>query len=156
MGKLLDIRSLFLNNWLKVYFVIMVSLNLLYCAIEIFRINNGEKLAEIGSPTADLLNKAQLIAQVSSGIQSTMLLFMLCITLIYFKKRKEILPTLLWIHFLYLICMFAVGYEISYAFSKPIGNLVEAIIFPFWLLAFYVLILVVQKVYSTLRHSFSN
>ncbi|MGE7918283.1 hypothetical protein ACQKM9_04950 [Viridibacillus sp. NPDC093762] len=156
MPNLLDIRSLFKSNWIKVYFIFMVFLNLLYCVIEIYRINNGAKLAQIGSPTADLLAKVQSVAQVSGAIQSAMLLLMLFITLIYFKNKRDLFSVLLNVHLVYFLCMYAVDYALSYAYSITIGNLLEAIIILFWLFSIYVLILVVQRIHSSISRSISN
>ncbi|MGE7924154.1 hypothetical protein ACQKND_13280 [Viridibacillus arvi] len=156
MPNLFDIRSLFKSNWIKVYFIFIVLLNLLYCVIEIYRINNGAKLAQIGSPSEDLLAKAQSVAQVSSTIESAMLLLMLLITLIYFKKKRDLLSALLNAHLVYFLCMYTIGYALSYAYSLPIGNLLEAIIILFWLFSIYVLILLVQKIRSSFNRSISN
>ncbi|MGE7931523.1 hypothetical protein [Viridibacillus arvi] len=156
MPNLFDIRSLFKSNWIKVYFIFIVLLNLLYCVIEIYRINNGAKLAQIGSPAEDLLAKAKSVAQVSSTIESAMLLLMLLITLIYFKKKRDLLSALLSAHLVYFLCMYTIGYALSYAYSLPIGNLLEAIIILFWLFSIYVLILLVQKIRSSFNRSISN
>ncbi|MFF3099454.1 hypothetical protein [Viridibacillus arvi] len=156
MPNLFDIRSLFKSNWIKVYFILIVLLNLLYCVIEIYRINNGAKLAQIGSPTEDLLAKAQSVAQVSSTIELAMLILMLLITLIYYKKKRDLLSALLSAHLVYFLCMFTIGYALSYAYSLPIGNLLEAIIMLFWWFSIYVVILLVQKIRSSFNRSISN
>ena len=144
------------NKVLKLYVIIFATINIIYLYLGILKSQYIQKhqLLE-GTLGVDQFQYLAQISKVTSFLEVLIILVYLAYMLkVLFKKDILNIKQLVGMNFILVTCLIILNGVVSFAFSAPVGNLIQQLFIPSQTTFMVLICLIGIEIYKKIRKSF--